>query len=109
MIRALDIILLVFKKNFKARSGDTLDLEVLFWDIKGTVPSPFKVNIENHSHIIKTDISKVVAIRSCIADDLKFWVESQSQKQGCLCATNSDRRVHGFRAACDLMSKYYKR
>ena len=109
MIRVSNIILLVFKWHLKARFGETLDLNVLFLDIKGTVPSPFKVNIINHSHTIKIGIFEVTTIRSYIADDLKFWVGYQSHKQGCLCVTNSDRRVHGFRAACSLMSKYYKR
>ena len=109
MIRVSNIILLVFKGNPKARFGETLDLKVLFWDIKGTMPSPFKVNIVNHSHTIKIGISEVAAIWSYIADDLKFWVGSQNHKQGCLCVTNSDGRVHGFKAACGLVSKYYKR
>ena len=34
---------------------------------------------------------------------------SQSHKHGCLCATNSDRRVYEFKAACGRVSKYYKR
>ena len=34
---------------------------------------------------------------------------SQSHKLECLCATNSDRKVHGFGAACGHVSKCYKR
>ena len=35
-------------------------LEVLLWDIKGALPSLFKVTTKNHSHIIRNGRSKVV-------------------------------------------------
>ena len=35
------------------------------------MPSPFKVTTGNHSHIIRTNRSKVVATRSTIDGDLK--------------------------------------
>ena len=44
--------------------------------------------------------------RSTIADGLKLWVGSQSHKRGYLCATNSNRRAHGFGVACGHVSKY---
>ena len=71
-----------------------MTLEVLFWDLKGIVLLLSKSLPEFHLHIIRTDKSKVVATRSTTADDLKLWVGSQSHKHGCLCSTNSDRRVH---------------
>ena len=46
--------------------------------------------------------------RSYIADNLKFWVGSQSHKRECLCSENSDRIVCGFGAICGHVSKYYK-
>ena len=64
---------------------------------------------EFHLHIIRTGRSEVATTRLYIADGLNPWVGSQSHKRGCLCSTNSDRRVYGFRAACGHMSKYYKR
>ena len=68
-----------------------------------------KSQLEFHLHIIRIGRSEVAATISYIVDDLKFWVGSQSHKYGCLCATNSDRRVRGFGATCGHMSKYYKR
>jgi len=47
-------------------------MEVLLWDLKGIVPSSFKITSRNHSHIIRTGRSQVVATRSYIADDLNF-------------------------------------
>ena len=49
-----------------------MTLEVLFWDLKGTMHSPFKVTTEYHSHTIRTGKSKVAATRSTTADDLNF-------------------------------------
>ena len=86
MIKVSDLILLVYKGNPKTQFGMTL--EVLFWDLKGTMPSPIKVTTGNHSHTIRTDRFEVVATRSYIAKDLKFWVGSQSHKCGCFCLAN---------------------
>ena len=64
---------------------------------------------EFHLHIIRIDRSEITATRSYIANNLKLWVGYQSQKRGCSCSTNSDKRVRRFGAACDHMIKYYKR
>ena len=69
MIRVSNIILLVFKGNPKAHFFKILD--VLFWDLKGTMSSPFKVITGNHSHTIKIGRSKVDTTRSTIVVDLK--------------------------------------
>ena len=107
MIKVSNLILQVFKGNPKAHFVMTLD--VLFWDLKGTVPSPSKVTIGSHSHIIRIGRSESVATRLYIANDLKFGVRSQSHKRGCLCVINSNRRVYEFGAARGRVSKYYKR
>ena len=65
----ISLILLVFKQNSKAHF--VMTLEMLFWDLKGTIPSPFKVTTENHSHTIRIGRSKVGATRSTTADNLK--------------------------------------
>ena len=65
-----DLFHIVFKENSKALFGETL--EVLLWDLKGIVPSSFKVTTGNHSHIIKSARSEVAATRSTTADDLNL-------------------------------------
>ena len=107
MIKVSNLILQVFKGNPKAHFVMTLD--VLFWDLKGTVPSPSKVTIGSHSHIIRIRRFERVATRLYIAGNLKFRVRSQSHKRGCLCVINSNRRICEFGAARDCVSKYYKR
>ena len=47
-------------------------LKAFLRDLKGTVPSPFKVTIGNHSHIIRAGRSKVTATRSTTANDLNL-------------------------------------
>ena len=49
---------------------------------------------------------KVATTRSYIANDLKLWVGSQSHKGGCLCSTNSNRKVRRFGTACGCVYKY---
>ena len=73
MIRVSDLIFLIYKGNLKACFEMTL--EVLLWDLTGTVPSPFKVTTGNHSYIIRTGRFEVAATRSYIADDsnLQGW------------------------------------
>jgi len=83
VIRVLDLFHIVFKENLKARFVKTLD--VLLWDLKGTVPSSFKVTIKNHSHTIRTDRSEVATTRSYIIDDLNFQEWSWSYKLESLC------------------------
>ena len=70
MIRVSNLFHIVFKGNPKARFGEIL--EVLLWDLKGILPSSFKVTTENHSHIIRFGRSEVVATRSYIVDDLNL-------------------------------------
>jgi len=43
---------------------------------------------------------KLLHTKLCIADNLKFWVGFKSHKHGCLCSTNSDRRIREFGIAC---------
>ena len=62
MIRVLDLFHIVFKGNPKARF--VMTLEVLLWNLKGTMPSPFKVTTGNHSHTIRTDRFEIVGTRS---------------------------------------------
>ena len=87
MIKISDLFHMVFKENPNACFA--LTFEMLFWDPKGTVHSPFKVTTKYHSNTIRTDRSKVAATRSTIVDDLNLWVESQCHKCGCLCSTDS--------------------
>ena len=47
VIMVSDLFHIVYKENPKARFGETF--EVLLWDLKGFVPSSFKVTTENHS------------------------------------------------------------
>ena len=47
-----------------------ITLVVLLRDLKGTMPSPFRVTIENHSHTIRISRSKVAATRSIAVIDL---------------------------------------
>ena len=70
MIRVSNLFHIVFKGNLKA--GFIMTLEVLLWDLKGNVPSPFKVTIRNHFHTIRIDRTEVAATRSYIVDDLTF-------------------------------------
>ena len=107
MIRISNLFHIVFKENPKACFAMTLEL--LFWDLKGTMHSHFKVTTEYHFYTIRTGRSKVTATRSTTADDLNLWVRSQSHKWECLSSTNSDKRAYGFGAACGHMSKYCKR
>ena len=69
MIRVSDLIHLVYIGNPKACFVKILEL--LLWDLKGAMPSPFKVTTENHSHTIRTGRSNVAATRSTTAGDLK--------------------------------------
>ena len=55
---------IVFKENLKTHF--IMTLEVLLWDLKGTVHSPFKVTTRNYSHTIRIGRSKVAATRSYI-------------------------------------------
>ena len=70
MIRVSNLFHIVFKGNPKTCFVKTL--EVLFLDLKGIVPSPFKVTIGNHFHIIRTSRSKIAATRLTATDDLNF-------------------------------------
>ena len=105
MIRVSNLILLVFKGNPKTHFDMTL--EVLFWDLKGIVPSPFKITTRKHSHTIRTGRFKVAATRSTTANDLNLWVRSQSHKHGCLCIANSDW-VHGVGATHTIRTGRFK-
>ena len=84
-----------------------MTLEVLLWDLKGVVPSLFKVTTGNHSHTIIIGRSKVAAIRLKTVDDLNFWVGSQSHKWGVYVQQIQNRRVCGIRVACGCVSKFY--
>ena len=70
MIRVSDLFHILFKGNLKACF--IMTLEVLLWDLKGIMPSPFKVTIGNHSHTIRIGRSEVAATRSTTADDLNL-------------------------------------
>ena len=50
------------------------------------------------------DLKLLLQDHTYIVDDLTFWVGSYSHKLGCLCSSNSNRRVHGFGAVCDYIS-----
>ena len=77
--------------------------EVLLWDLKGTVSSPFKVTTR------RTSRSEIVATRSYIADNLKVWVGSQSHKLPVCVQQIQDIRVRGVGVACGCVSMFYKR
>ena len=49
-----------------------MTLEVLLWDLKGSVSSSVKVTTGYHSHIFKIGRSEVAAWRSTIVEDLIF-------------------------------------
>ena len=49
-----------------------ITLVVLLRDLKGTMPSPFRVTIENHSHTIRISRSKVAATKSTTVDDINL-------------------------------------
>ena len=83
MIKVSDLFHILFKGNLKTHF--IMTLEVLLWDLKDTVPSPFKVTTENHSLTYRTSRSKVVATRSYIADDLYLQGWSSSHKLESLC------------------------
>ena len=70
MIKVSDIFHIIYKENPKAHFLETL--KVLLWDLKDIVLSSFKVTIGNHSHIIRSSRSEVVATRSYIVDDLNL-------------------------------------
>ena len=74
MIKILDIILLLFKGNPKACF--VITLKVLFWDLKGIVPSSFKVTISSIYTLLESVDLKLLLQRSITADDLKLWVGS---------------------------------
>ena len=74
---------IVFKGNLKTRF--IMTLEVLLWDLKGIIHSPFKVTTRNHSHTFRTNRSEVTAMRSYIANDLNLQGWSWSQKLKSLC------------------------
>ena len=82
----LNLFHIVFKRNSKARF--VMTLEVLLWDLKGVVPSPFKVTTGNHSHSIRTSRSKVAATRSTTTGDLKPLSGISKSQTGSLCSTN---------------------
>ena len=80
-------------------------LKVLLWDLKGIVPSSFKVTTGNHSHTIRIGRSEddATKINNCwwfkpsrvVLETqtrefvlLNLWVGSQSHKCGCLCKAN---------------------
>ena len=65
MIKVSNLFHIIFKENPKTRF--VIILEVLLWDLKGTVPSLFKVTTGNHSYNIRTGRSKVAVSRSYIA------------------------------------------
>ena len=69
---------MVYKGNLKPHF--IMTLEVLLWDLKGTVPSPFKVTTRNHSHTFRTNRSEITATRSYIANDLNLQGWSWNQK-----------------------------
>ena len=69
MIRISNLFHIVFKGDPTTRF--VMTLEVLLWDLKGTVLSSFKVTTENHSHTIRIGKSKVATTRSTTANDLK--------------------------------------
>ena len=69
MIKVSDLFHILSKENPKAHF--VMTLEVLLWDLKGTMPSPFKVTTGNHSYIIRIGRSKVATTRSTTVDDLK--------------------------------------
>ena len=70
MIKVSDLLHIVFKGNPKARFEKTF--KVLLLDLKGIIPSSFKVTIGNHSHIVRTSRSGVAATRLSTADDLNL-------------------------------------
>ena len=85
-------------------------MEVLLWDLKKVLCLLLSKSLsEFHLYIIRTGKSEVATTRSYIANDLKFYVGSQSHKRGCLCAIDSNKRVCQVGAACDCVSKFYKR
>ena len=84
-------------------------LEVLLWDLKGIVPSSFKVTTINHSYIIRSGRFEVSAnkINNCwwskpsrvVLESLtrefvllNLWVGSQSHKLESLCCSKSKKR-----------------
>ena len=87
MIWVVNLFHIVFKGNHKEHFVKTL--KVLLRDLKGIVPSPFKVTTRNYSYTIKTGRSKVCATRSTIADDLKPLSEISKSQTRSLCSANS--------------------
>ena len=83
MIRVSNLFHIVFKENPKARFGEIL--EVLLWDLKGILPSSFKVTTENHSHIIRFGRSEVAATRLTTFNDLDLQGWFWSHKLESLC------------------------
>ena len=83
VIRISNLFHIVYKGNPKVCFEETF--EVLLSDLKGIVPSSFKVTTENHSHTIRIGRSEVVATRSTIANDLNFQGWSWSHKLESLC------------------------
>ena len=83
VIKVLDLFHMVYKGNPKTRFEQTL--EVLLWDLKGIVSSSIKVIAENHSYIIRSSRSEVVATRLTTADDLNLQGWSWSLKLESLC------------------------
>ena len=73
VIKVSDLFYIVFKGNLKTRF--IMTLKVLLWDLKGTVPSPFRVTTINHSHTFRTNRFEVAVTRSYIANDLnlQWW------------------------------------
>ena len=70
MIRVSDLFHIVFRGNPKARFEKTL--EMLLWDLKGIMPSSFKVTAGNHFHSIRTGRFEAAATKSTTTDDLNF-------------------------------------
>ena len=77
------------------------------------MPSSFKVIARNHSHIIRSSRSEVVATKSTTANDLKVTrvgacVGSQSHKSGCLCGANPrENESMDSELARGRVSKFY--
>ena len=74
---------IVFKGNLKTRF--IMTLEVLLWDLKGTVHSPFKVTTRNYSHTFRINRFEVTITRLYITNDLNLQEWSWSQKLKSLC------------------------